>query len=241
MRTTERLYDQNPHLGECHAQVVKIDQQAVETDRTVAYAEGGGQEGDWGVIYCGDVIIRFVDTQKSLTMPAFLPDFPEVQIGGVIRHIVHEEDLPLLAQLSEHAEVIIRIDTVRRQQLSRHHSAAHLLLLAVMQQRAEIEHSIIGCHIKPGGARLDFRSETRFSPEEVAVIEKQVNQWIAADGAVRCFAHEQHADARFWQWQGHTMPCGGTHVARVGEIGRVVLKRQNIGKGKERLSLCLEI
>jgi Ser-tRNA(Ala) deacylase AlaX len=47
-------------------------------------------------------------------------------------------------------------------------------------------------------------------------------------------------ERRYWEIQGFSrVPCGGTHVRSTGEIGQIRLKRNNIGKGKERVEIFL--
>ena len=52
---------------------------------------------------------------------------------------------------------------------------------------------------------------------------------------------DESADERYWKIKGFAqVPCGGTHLRRTSEIGKIALKRKNIGRGKERIEVLLD-
>ena len=61
---------------------------------------------------------------------------------------------------------------------------------------------------------------------------------IAADAAIVSAFSDETAERRYWEIAGFArVACGGTHLRRTGEVGRLELRRKNPGKGKERIEL----
>ncbi len=118
------------------------------------------------------------------------------------------------------------------------HFAAELILELTYRQRPGI--TKIGAHISPAKARLDFLYEENISPllpELRAAAESLIQQNLDIVSAFSDPAAEQ----RYWEVDGFArVPCGGTHLRKTGEIGDIVLKRNNIGKGKERIEIYLQ-
>ena len=237
-RKTQKRYYDDPSLGECVAHVVKVDGNHVELDATVAYPEGGGQDADQGVIVLPDGRqIRFVHARRMYGNRALIPDFPDIQVDGIFEHVVHEDDMALLALLKEGQQVVVCIDRLRRARLSLSHTASHLLYLGVMEVRPDAIAATLGCHIRPDAARFDFGIADRFTAEEVAEIERLANALVSRGSAVRVYAHEQFSDARYWECEGKVIPCGGTHIQSTAAIGPMQVSRKSLGKCKERLAV----
>jgi alanyl-tRNA synthetase len=236
-RNTRKLYYEDPFLSECPAKIVKINGNNVELDATVAYPEGGGQEADHGVIVFDDGReIRFVDARKMYGNPLRMPNFPDIQVDGIIEHVVHEADAAMLREASVGSDVTVRIDRLRRAQLSLSHTASHLLFLGISDIRPDAIPGIIGCHIKVNAARLDFVVENRFTLDEVTEIERLANGYIDRGSEVTVYPHPEHLDARYWECEGRVIPCGGTHIASTLPIGRIEVHRKSLGRNKERVS-----
>ncbi|GGB91258.1 synthetase [Marinobacterium zhoushanense] len=240
MRKTEKLYYQDPYRVSTTATVVKIDEEGVELDSTVAYPEGGGQEADTGLIEhpASGTIVAFADVRRRFGADVRIEGDKYINVDGVISHIVTEVDRQLLGGFSIGDQVIVRIDPLRREKLSTSHSACHLLYLAVMEVRPGIEQNLIGCHVREGQARFDMLTDERFDEEEISRIGEIANRYVDGNHPISLYASDSHPDARFWACAGQVVPCGGTHIERTGQIGRLTIKRKNIGKGKERL-ICV--
>jgi alanyl-tRNA synthetase len=106
----------------------------------------------------------------------------------------------------------------------------------VQQIRPDAVEWILGCHIRPDAARLDFGVDERISNEQVKEIEAIANAFVSRASDVRVYAHAAHADARYWECEGELIPCGGTHIGNTKPIGRMEVRRKSMGAGKERLS-----
>lgn len=235
-RKTRRLYYEDMYLARTRATVVKIDENFIELDATVAFPEGGGQEADCGVIQIeGNGFLRFVGAKKLFGRMVFLDDFPNINVEGVIRHIIHPDDVGLMNGIDIGDEVEVRIDIERRAQLSLSHTASHLLYIAVGKIRPDAIPGTVGCHIKTDSARFDFRIQQRFTADELIQIAEVANELVRLNLPVRLFPHSVELDARYWACKEHVIPCGGTHLEATGPVGNLIVRRKSLGAGKERL------
>jgi alanyl-tRNA synthetase len=236
-RATRKRYYEDPYLVRCPAVVVRSGEDYIELDGTVAYPEGGGQESDRGVIRLADGrVVRFVEAKRMYGHAPQLEGFPDIQVEGVIWHMIHPDDRAVASTIETGAKVVVEIDVERRAHLTLSHSAAHLVYLGIAHLRPDAIPGILGCHIKPDGARFDFRVAERFSPDEVEAITAYANALVGRDAAIHMEAHAEFPDARIWRCDGHRMPCGGMHLRSAGPVGRLRVRRKCLGAGKERLS-----
>ena len=236
-RTTRKRYYEDPYLACCQAHVVRSGKGYIELDSTVAYPEGGGQESDRGVIHLdGGRRVRFVEAKRMYGYAPRLDGFPDIQVDGVIWHMIHPDDWFVAAGIVEGMPVSVEIDVERRARLTLSHTASHLVYVGIGLYRPDAIPGILGCHIKPEGARFDFKVAERFTPEDVEAITAFANDLVCRDAPVRVEPHAVHADARIWRCEAHQMPCGGTHLASTGSIGPLKVRRKCLGAGKERLS-----
>lgn len=236
-RQTNKLYYNDFYLSQATAKIIKVGADYIELDATVAFPEGGGQEADQGSIFFPDGRnIRFTGAKKIYTNFSGLKEFPDVQVDGVIWHLVHIDDQIMLAGLEIGSEVIVSIDIERRSRLSLSHTASHLLYIGVGMHRPDAVKSILGCHIKINSARFDFGIKDRFTPEEITQIEACANQFVKQNSLVSVSTHSIVHDVRFWHCAEQVIPCGGTHVDCCAPIGLLSVHRKSLGAGKERLS-----
>ena len=129
-------------------------------------------------------------------------------------------------------------DWTRRYRLMRLHFAAELVLELFYRQLAGVDK--VGAHIAPNKARIDFAWPENISPL-LPVISERANRIIASDLEIRTGFEDEASERRYWEIEGLSrVPCGGTHVRRTGEIGPLRLKRDNVGKGKERVEIYLD-
>jgi Ser-tRNA(Ala) deacylase AlaX len=240
-RHTSKLYYSDFFLSEVNSKIVKTGEDYLELESTVAYPEGGGQEADHGVLVLADGrTLRFIWAKKMYAHSSGLVDFPDVQVQGVIWHMIHPEDQHLLLELMPGLDVTVKIDIERRARLSLSHTASHLLYLAVGQYRPDAIPGTIGCHIKTDGARFDFSVESRITADELMLMEQTANAYQVRNSPVTVSAHQQVPDARLWHCEGQVIPCGGTHLDHLVPIGPLQLRRRGLGAGKERISCTFE-
>ena len=233
---TEEIFRDDAYAKTCDATVVSVDDAGVELDRTVFYYESGGQPGDTGTLSTDDGrVVQIADTRmdkasgRHLHIPA--ADAPALTAGDT---------------------VTATIDWDRRHRLMRMHTLLHLIC-------ASVDADITGCQIGVEKSRIDLNTEGK--PDKEA-IQAQLDALVAQDlpTAAQWITDEELAAqpelvktmsvmpptgagrVRLMAVEGIDLqPCGGTHVARIGEIGRVrVGKIENKGKQNRRINVHLE-
>jgi alanyl-tRNA synthetase len=206
---------------------------AVILDRTPFYAESGGQVGDKGRLYGDEMEFQVRDTQRQGEVP--------VHLGRVRR-----------ASLQVGGAVVAEVDGARRQAIVLNHSATHLLHAALRR--------VLGGHVTQKGSlvapdrlRFDFSHPEPLTPEQLTEIERIVNEEIRANAAAQARvmamdeATAQGAMALFGEKYGDrvrvlsigdfsTELCGGTHVARSGDIGLFkIVSESGVAAGIRRI------
>ncbi len=97
----------------------------------------------------------------------------------------------------------------------------------------------VGAHIAEEKARIDFAWPESINPL-LPEIAKAANTIIATNLEITSAFEDELNERRYWEIDGFSrVPCGGTYVRRTGEIGPLRLKRNNIGRGKERVKIFL--
>jgi misacylated tRNA(Ala) deacylase len=234
--TTELLFRDDAYLRTATARVLTRSERGIELDRTVFYPQGGGQAGDTGTLLRGNgERIVIADTRKG--------DGPD----RVLHLIAPGNPLPEPGE-----ELSLEIDWQRRYRLMRLHTALHLLSCVIPAP-------VTGGNIVPEKARLDF--DIDFSLLNAARIESETNALIGAGAATESvWITDAELDAqpelvktmsvqpprgagrvRLLRIPGIDLqPCGGTHVANIGEIGPIrVLKIRSEGKHNKRVEIAL--
>ena len=234
---TEEVFRQDAYARSCAACITMVDDAGVRLDRTVFYPLGGGQPGDTGELVLDDgSTMRIVDTRK----------------GEAPGEIVHVPEAPVDPGL-EGTGVTARIDWERRHRLMRMHTCLHLLCSLVPAP-------VTGGSVRDGSGRLDF--DLPESTLDKADLTERLNRLVAGDHPVTPrWIGEEELDANPSlvrtmsvappRGQGRVrvldiagvdlQPCGGTHVASSGEIGRVrVTKIEKKGRQNRRVTVALD-
>lgn len=234
---TKKIYYEDFRLAECKAKVLQKDNNRIILDQTVAFPEGGGQEGDRGIIILNNKEIPFVDTKKGVGRVLHLEDFPTIQVDTPVYHFVNEEQMDEII-LGE--DVIVQIDIAHRIKTTALHSALHIALMAATERMPNKVKTIKGCSITDEYGRLDFFTSERFTPEDIDWLNKRVNEIISQDYPIDSYHHQIEKEAWYWKCNDFVCACGGTHLKRTGEAGTAYIKRKNVGKSTERLIVTLE-
>ena len=203
-------------------------------DRTPFYAESGGQVGDTGLLEGQGARFDVADTRKLA--------------GAFHGHIGRLAS----GTLKRGATVSAKIDSQRRADIVRHHSATHLLhsaLRTVLGEHVQQKGSLVA----PDRLRFDFSHHAPVTEEEIAEIERLVNEQIQANAAAEAkemsfdaamdagalaFFDEKYGDeVRVLRFGDFSMElCGGTHVDRVGDIGLFkIVSETGISAGVRRV------
>lgn len=234
---TELLFRDDAYLKSCEARVTAAGEGGVETDRTVFYPMGGGQPGDTGIIRLADGrAIPVVDTRKGPTADSVL-------------HLLAPDHTPP----SPGELVTLELDWERRYRLMRMHSGLHLL-------SAVLPYPVTGGQISDGKGRLDFDMQDRADALDKDAITARLNDLVAADHPLeaRWISEDELRDSpeliktmavkppmgagrvRLIDIGGLDLQaCGGTHVRRTGEIGRILVRKIE-SKGRQNRRVGIE-
>ena len=202
-------------------------------DKTPLYGESGGQVGDRGVLSGQGVKVDVIDTQRT---------------EGFFLHHGHVRE----GTLAVGQDVQAHVDTARRAEIARHHTATHLLQAALR--------SVLGPHVEQAGSlvapdrlRFDFSHPSALTPEQLREVESFVyaraleNVPVHADEMTFAEAKEKGALAFFGEKYGERVRmvsigstsrelCGGTHCHRTGDVGLFkILSEGSIGSGIRRI------
>jgi len=205
-------------------------------DNTPFYGEAGGQLADQGVIEMDSgAVIEVDDVQRPLAL----------------LYVHHGRLLEGSVAVGESG--LARIDQPRRLAITRAHTATHLVHQVLREELGGTAQQA-GSENSPGRMRFDFRYGEGLSDQTLSQIEGRANQLLAEDLAVTNQvmsldkARQQGAVALFGEKYGEQVRvvkiggdwsielCGGTHLERTGQLGRIsLLGEASIGSGIRRL------
>jgi alanyl-tRNA synthetase len=219
--------------GEAVQQLNAGEEGAVILDHTPFYAESGGQVGDRGVLETAGARFTVRDTQKQQGV--------HVHVGAL-----ESGSLKLGDSVEAHVDATLRRATMLN------HSATHLLHAALR--------TVLGTHVQQKGSlvnperlRFDFAHFEPVKPEELARIERLVNEQIRLNhavetrimgmedavkaGAMALFGEKYGAEVRVLSMGEFSVElCGGTHVGRAGDIGLFkIVSETGIASGVRRI------
>lgn len=204
-------------------------------DVTPFYAEKGGQVGDIGTLTHETALFDVEDCQTPYS-------------GVIAHHGVLKKGTLIIGE-----PVLAQIDTKRRGEIAKHHTATHLLHWALQK--------VIGGHVKQAGSlveaerlRFDFNHPKALSQKEIREIEKLINEKVWENKPLKTYElkleevqHHPEIKQHFGDKYGKVVRvvdingyskelCGGTHVNHVGEIGYFrVAKEGSVAKGVRRI------
>ena len=231
LQPTRLLYYEHNSMTEADAKILAIiENENVILDQTVFYPRGGVQEPDTGDIEC----IKVLDVVKQ---------------NEIVIHKISPSKVLLPGM-----KVRIRINPRRRDLITKHHTATHIVNASAR--------SILGPWVwqnsafkDQGYARLDITHHSSLTREEIEEIEKAANRVVRQDNPVLIDTFDRIDAERnysFRIYQGGVVPsstvrivnikdwdieaCGGTHVSRTGEIGLIkIFRTERIQDGVVRL------
>jgi misacylated tRNA(Ala) deacylase len=233
---TEFVFRADAYQTACDARVVALDEKGIVLDRTVFYATSGGQPGDSGrmIRADGSVIALttavFTDPAKTIIAHVAAPGAALPAVGEAVR---------------------VEIDFEPRLKRMRMHTALHLLSVV-------LPYAVTGGSVGDAESRLDFDIPDGGLDKDA--ITAKVNELIGKDAAVSDrYITDAELDAnpglvktmsvqpprgagtvRLVEIEGLDLqPCGGTHVRRTGEIGRIVVTQiEKKGKLNRRVRIA---
>jgi alanyl-tRNA synthetase len=214
------------------------DDVEVVLDVTPFYAEGGGQEADWG--------------RLSATAPDRDAELTVVDVQTPLPGLISHRCTVLSGEVRPGDLVLARVDVARRASVSRSHSATHLLHAGLRRALGDSA-AQAGSYNAPGRLRFDFKTPSAVPPSVLGDVEDEINEILLRDLEVRWFVTDQDearrigAIAIFGEKYGDRVRvveigdysrelCGGTHVERSSVIGAVkLLTEASIGSGVRRV------
>ena len=230
----EELFRQDAYLKETDATVTAVEERGVRLDRSIFYPTGGGQPGDTGVLRWDGGEAKVADSVKA-------------EGGDVLLVLAADAARPTVG-----AKVQSALDWERRYLHMRMHTALHVM-------SAVIKGNVTGGQVGVDKSRLDFNLEGDVPAKEW--VTEEINKLIALDRPVTPqWVTDEELTARpelvktmsvrppmgagrvrLLSIEGIDLQaCGGTHVARTGEIGRVeCTKIENKGKMNRRFIIAL--
>ena len=235
MPATDCLFHDDSYLKETQAHVLAVSESGIVLDRTVFYAHSGGQPADTGTLTAageptaiGSAI--FLDAAKSEIAHVPIPGAPALKEGDT---------------------VTAAIDWDKRYARMRMHTALHLL-------SAVLPYAVTGGSIGETESRLDFDipeagldkdAITAKLAEMIATDAAVTSRWIADEelaanpGLVKTMSVKPPVGTgrvRLIEIAGFDLqPCGGTHVQRTGEIGKVAVTQiEKKGKLNRRVRIA---
>ncbi len=210
------------------------DEIAISLSKTPFYAESGGQLGDVGVMRNKDCEIEIFDCKKANTGQF-------IHLGKVVKGAV-----------SQGQRLTAVVDKHLREATMRNHTCAHLLQKALRDTLGEHVHQA-GQQVDPLRLRFDFSHFNAMTPEELAAVEKAVNEKILealpvtisqmsideakALGAMALFGEKYGNTVRVVDVSGYSMElCGGTHVDNTAKIGLFkIVSESSVASGIRRI------
>lgn len=203
-------------------------------DQTPFYAEKGGQIGDQGEISYEENLFDVIDCQNPF--------------GDLVAHI----GIMRYGEIRIGSQITAAVDSPRRQQIARNHTATHLLHWALRQ--------VLGLHIKQAGSvveptrlRFDFNHHKALSTGELEEIENRVNEKIRNNRTIKTkevpfsevqtkqeiiqfFGEKYGNQVRVVDIEFSKELCGGTHLHATGEVGYFrIVKEGSIAAGVRRV------
>ncbi len=210
------------------------DKVLVVTDKTVLYAESGGQVGDMGVLSNDNFSAIVLDTTKNQQ--------------GVVTHSVNIDS----GIIAVDDVINMTVDVTRRDAIKRNHTSAHLLQAALR--------NVLGTHVEQAGQlvndttlRFDFTHFSALTKDELKAVEDFINTAILenievinkvmpiaeakAMGAMALFGEKYGSEVRVVKIGDRSIElCGGTHVSRTGDIGLLrITSESSVASGVRRI------
>lgn len=237
---TDLIYMREMSQLTCDATVLEVteeeDRQVVILDQTVFYPQGGGQPYDQG----------------QITAPGTCFMVEEVRfVEGFVKHYGHFSS----GSLRPGDKVTCEVEAERRLLMSRLHSAGHLVDMAVSQLGLDWIPGK-GFHF-PTGPYVEYEGALPEDPDRLKQqLEKKANNLIKQNIQTRIEFMSKEAmtsvcryvpdylpenkPARVVFYDNYGVPCGGTHLAQLKDIGKLAIRKIKLDKGRIRVSYEIE-
>ncbi len=239
---TRKLFEEDSYKKSFKAVINKINENKLTLSETLFYANSGGQPGDTGIIRCGDMEMKVIDTVKGN--------------DGEIIHILDKDYSSELPD-GENLEVEGQIDWDRRYVLMKNHTALHILNYFVMNETGAM---VTGGQVGVEKSRMDFNTQS-VDKEKMQTLIDKCNDIVKQNVEItieKITSEDFKKDENLVRTLSVAPPdnelirlvkigdidkqaCGGTHIRNTGEIKSINLKKlQNKGKNNKRVYITVE-
>ncbi|MBI4811847.1 hypothetical protein HY798_00120 [Candidatus Falkowbacteria bacterium] len=191
-------------------------------EENIFYPQGGGQRGDRGVLLIGDRKIDIVDTLKD-----------KYSDNGSL--LISKEKITddIVGQ-----EVVCQLNWNFRCSQMRLHSALHLHHCMIEKVLGKKINNPLTADIQDGFA-FNRYDNSEITEETVNLANKEFKNIVASGAEVKTCPDIEKSGWRWWECLGYKIPCGGTHIKDIKEIGEVEIKYSN-KKGKSTINIQLK-
>ena len=212
--SVKKIFWENPYLREYETEISSVKEDMITLKETIIFSSSGGQTSDTGWIDGEEVV-----SSKWIR--------GEIYYKIKKNHFFHPMQ-----------KVKLKIDWYKRYRLMKLHSTAEIILALMIQEYGNPEK--IGANISGEKARIDFRIEHSIKPI-IRELTDKTNKIMKNGYEIMTGFLDKEKEIRYWEIEGFAkVKCSGTHVKNVSEIGDIGLKRNNIGRNKERIEIYLK-
>lgn len=227
---TVRLYNVTPYQQQGQARVLYVEDNLALFDKTIFYAESGGQIYDTG----------FIHDQPVISVKKYLGDYsqvnnPDIYVPAVKvnTRIVHEFNSKVDFRPGD--VVNMQIDWQRRYQIMKHHTLAHFLFYAMTElfKKNATDMFLKGCSIneEKGG----FSLHNKLSAMDLSAIDHTIRSVFSHHIEIAMVAEKTNNEVYYWIYKDIVIPCGGTHVKNTSELADFKIWRKSEGKNKTKI------
>lgn len=211
---TLKLYWNDPYQSIFSAIVTRVEENKVWLDQTCFYPESGGQAGDTGVINNEKVIDTQFDEDKNIFH--IMENVTALKMGDTVNG---------------------KIDWERRYKIMKIHAASHIMEHFLHQKFDQLK--LVGSNINEERDSSTYESVDPLDKNKLSEVERDVNAFTLQALHIETYWDREDPNFRWWKCEDILMPCGGTHPRNTSEIGMIKLKRENGGKGREKVKTYL--
>jgi len=242
---TRKIYYEDAYIKQFESEVLGIeklgDYTYIVLKDTAFYPEGGGQEGDHGILRSSTAEYKVIDTQ--------------IINERVVVHICEK----VKGDFSVGDKVFGEIDWALRYNRMRHHTGSHIVFAATREVLGVKRLIYMGVHVGESWGRIDVNYDEPISDEQVLEIERLANKIVLENRPVKIlYMNREEAEKIYGDKLGVTEVsptgivrvveiedwdaglCGGTHVRSTAEVGIVrILERYKLAKGIQRIRFAV--
>lgn len=227
---TIRVYNQYPYKRQQEATVLYVEDNQVVFDKTIFYAESGGQIFDTGSVDG----LQVTNVQKRLGELHLVKnkniDVPAVRVNT---RIIHTFATPV--PFTPGMKVTMMIDWPRRYNIMKNHTLSHFLFHAISDffSQNNLDMFLKGCTINE--EKSSFSLNNSLDENDMKHIQQTVTSLFQKGIDIVMEAEPTNNEVYYWRYQDIVIPCGGTHILNTDEINDFQTGKKSGGRNKTRI------